>query len=1561
MNPLFLSKQVEQGYRQYLQTTFYFRDPVLRASFRAALDAGHVRKGPYLEATPVFQRGANPRMLVRSLLGPDVDEGFLSALKGDRSLYSHQEEAISHVFADKNVVVATGTGSGKTEAFLYPILFHLYREFVRGELNAGVRALILYPMNALANDQRDRLGAICRDLKQSRSKFQFTFGQYIGETPEDSDDRWRNAEEVRANRLPGELVFRTEIRATPPHILLTNYSMLEYLLLRPDDSPLFDDGNSKSWTFLVVDEAHQYRGSQGIEMGMLLRRLKQRLKDGGRTKPFRCIATSATLVSGEGGKPGVARFATNLFGEPFQEQAIIFGQTEDIPTCGSASLQPDDYLSLERALSSPNEAGDAVTKAAAKLGLEPLTKTDFAKAVGHVLKHDKRATMLRRLALQGPKEVEEVASAVFADLPPERQVAELSRLIGLLLGAQDSTSGVPLFSARFHLFLKSLEGAFVSFFPERRVFLDRTAQMNGGAAFEVALCRECGQHYLVGRVMAGGSRLVEAVRDPGHPDFGATFFLPTELTDSAADGDDDDGDSECERFSLCVRCGEIRRQGSPLTCGHGQSIVVEMQEAAQEREDQIPKCSACRYQAPDPVREVVHGTDGPHAVVTTNLYHNMPPDRRKILAFADGRQEAAFFAWYLEKSYRDILSRSLLLEAARNLCQHAPDGCSLSEAAIRLRDVFKQHGVFPATTGELELRRRAWLWLYREFLTDEPRISLEGVGLVQWRLQFPPWFVTPRFLQAAPWALSEQQARNLIAILLNSLREDRAAEVKTEDGVSVQWDDLEIQATQLRVRIGSPHGQQGVRAWDGPHGKRTRLLAKILRGKGVSENESVQQAVDTLRLIWDALRECDDKANTPDEKLLVPAGDARRVNPFWWRLRVVGDEPVLQCATCGRIQLMSVGELCSRHRCPGKVAAKPAKALETNHYRTIYASNLPGSLRVEEHTAQLDKEKAREFQRDFKSGKIHVLSCSTTFELGVDLGDLDTVFLRNVPPESFNYAQRAGRTGRRSGYPGFVVTYCKRGPHDLYHFAQPTRMLSGQIRPPVLNLLNAKVISRHVAAVAFSAFFRAFPDRFRNVQALMKDLAKPSGVADLKAFLREGQTRLEKVLRDVVPPEVFGKVGLENGDWIERVSGTISVSFGSATHIEESRFTLAEQEIASDYRNVLNLEQTAVVRQDYRTAEWAKRRANTIASEDVLSFLSRKAVIPKYGFPVDVVELDTQVSQRSAESSEVHFQRDLSIAVAEFAPTSKLIANKREWTSSGLKKVVEKEWPRRSYKRCVQDNVFLHWEEGEEEPETPCGHVLAVGSYVIPQFGFVADRSKPKPPKARPARVFTTRPYFAGSLGTERGEVSLPALNPLIRLKKASPGLMVVLCEGKRGRGFYVCRECGSGFQKKPRTHSTPWGIQCQGQVEGDISLGHEFVTDVLQLQFLPSAEPAIDKTWLAFSLAYALVEGAAEVLDVPSNDLSTTVSHAVGMSLPPIILYDNVAGGAGLVAQLETENKLKRSLEAALNRVSGACGCDEQTSCYGCLRGYRNQFAHQSLRRGQAKTYLQRLITNWA
>jgi hypothetical protein len=211
------------------------------------------------------------------------------------------------------------------------------------------------------------------------------------------------------------------------------------------------------------------------------------------------------------------------------------------------------------------------------------------------------------------------------------------------------------------------------------------------------------------------------------------------------------------------------------------------------------------------VREVVHGTDGPHAVIATTLYQTLPKDSRKVLAFADGRQEAAFFAWYLEDSYKDILNRNLMLVTAESLQQSARDGLSLSEMAIGLRDVYRERVVLPPSAGDLELQREAWIRLYREFLTDEPRISLEGVGLLRWHIRWPDGFQVPETLFEWPWQLTEAESKDLVAIMLDFARADRAFEVRTVKSVPLIWSDLNLQATQNRLRIGPPRRQKGAR------------------------------------------------------------------------------------------------------------------------------------------------------------------------------------------------------------------------------------------------------------------------------------------------------------------------------------------------------------------------------------------------------------------------------------------------------------------------------------------------------------------------------------------------------------------------------------------------------------------------------------------------------------------------------------------------------------------------------------------------------------------------------
>lgn len=335
LHPIETTQKIEDAYKRYLKTIYPFRNESLRHHFWEKLaERDRLVKGPLLEASPPFRTGSSIADLVA---GGVLHTGFrdlcaLDTLPYKRPLYIHQERAIRNVVEHKNnLIVATGTGSGKTEAFLIPILDYLMREKSAGTLGqSGVRALLLYPMNALANDQLKRL----RGLLQTYPSI--TFGRYTGETEYNhSKALQKYREEWKSDPFTNELISRDEMRESPPHILLTNYAMLEYLLLRPQDTELFDGATGNHWRFIVVDEAHVYDGASGIEVAMLLRRLKDRIVES-KANRLTCIATSATLGEGPEDFPQAAEFAQHLFGEPFKADDVFEASRKNVSELGEA-------------------------------------------------------------------------------------------------------------------------------------------------------------------------------------------------------------------------------------------------------------------------------------------------------------------------------------------------------------------------------------------------------------------------------------------------------------------------------------------------------------------------------------------------------------------------------------------------------------------------------------------------------------------------------------------------------------------------------------------------------------------------------------------------------------------------------------------------------------------------------------------------------------------------------------------------------------------------------------------------------------------------------------------------------------------------------------------------------------------------------------------------------------------------------------------------------------------------------------------------------------------------
>ncbi len=819
--------------------------------------------------------------------------------------------------------------------------------------------------------------------------------------------------------------------------------------------------------------------------------------------------------------------------------------------------------------------------------------------------------------------------------------------------------------------------------------------------------------------------------------------------------------------------------------------------------------------------------------------------------------------------------------------------------------------------------RRVQAAILQEALTNERRLSLAGVGLAHWHVKLPVDFVLPETLFEPPWRFTHDEAKSVTRVLLDDLRLRRAIELPDGAGAPA-WNEISPWP-QLACCQGPKGKRRNVFEWGHPRSAVVlHFLYRLLENSPWREEDRRAAARSLMEQVWISLRSHDRTRGRAVHQILVRASHSGtfRLSPQWLRIRPAGPQEGWRCDMCGSRSAHSLRHVCPRNGCPGHL--EPARdGGSDNHYRRLYESTtLPPDLRVEEHTAQIDSDEARQRQERFKTGETHLLSSSTTFEVGVDLGDLEAVFLRNVPPEPFNYTQRAGRAGRR-GTPGLVLTYCRRNPHDLYHYEDPeTRLIRGTVRPPRLRVTNEKIVTRHMVATVCSAFFRSAENeaRFRNAKAFVSDWWNGAAARDIARFCETNDPLVDS-LRRIVPKAIHEATGLLDGTWRGRVAGPCS------------RLAMVEMEICADFQELSTTTDTLIAE---RPPGWPKRlgqlerRKETIAQESTLNLLSRKAVIPKYGFPVDVVELETRF-----ESSGVSLQRDLSQAIAEYAPGGKVIANKKEWESCGVKKVAGREWPVRYYE--YDDARSFH--QTDEASQTSPGHGR---KYLSPIFGFVTPWFRPpREPKGRAARMYTTRPFFLqGEAGPQPVELSG------VEVTRAHPGTLVVLCEGRNRRGFQICRSCGAHLTMPKATHKSPAGLDCRGTLE-TFSLGHELVTDVVRLEF-----PALSGQWEAYSTAYAVLLGAADALNIPAADLNVTITRG-RRSESAIVLYDNVPGGAGLVAQLGEERMFEEMLLRSSHRVNGGCGCD--SSCYGCLRSYRNQFAHPHLDRRQAQMILSR------
>ncbi|MEA4899804.1 MAG: DEAD/DEAH box helicase [Christensenellaceae bacterium] len=1502
LNPVVLSRAIKDTFADYVATTLSIADKRYAELLKAALRKdGTIAKGPYLELGDAYRTGATIRELISNGVMSPLFERFGQGFKLSRPLYVHQEKAVRNAADGDNMIVTTGTGSGKTECFLMPIVNALLREQeVEGRLDDGVRAIVIYPMNALINDQVKRMREIFIDSD-------ITFGVYNGNTEQkEKDGQLKYRRTYGFEPMQNERVSRDAMREKPPHILITNYSMLEYMCIRPNDDAVFRNAKLR---FMVLDEAHVYKGATGIEASMLVRRVETRLTEEGHSPQY--VLTSATLGD-ESSNPQIFAFGEKLCGHAFQ--SIV----RSIPIKHSV---PESTRELSSA-----EIGSLKDVPDEKL---------FDICNGSTQYHDIRAIANEPLTL--------------AEIAEKMGMSEGKLVVFIAACVRAANeNGVPLVRARYHLFVRALEGAYITLIPPYSMSLTPETEIDGQMAFECAACTDCGRIAIIGvnDKKNGKLKLPENSTDPN-----AEHFLLEDEEDGIMT--DEVTETLPDEYLICAKCGTIKHKGDKDICNCMDEFGVKVTKAQKSKESGMVRCPACSY---GELRRFYLGSEAATAVLATALYDNMPSEKtRQFLCFSDSRGDAAFFAPYMERTYRDFLRRRgiwYVAEQHREELQREP--WTLGTFADELARYFDVNKTFAALGKNETLapisRRNAWIALISEMYAARRPSSLSSLGAVSimptCNAKFAPAF-------AAKYGLTAEEAKALLDLLLMDVVFHGA--IQEPSRTPLDGEDLEMifysSARKLLARCKTGKESANVMGWLPRAQKSGRFyvngrLRRLISALGITEDEAYKIAEDYFMLL----------ADNDVLKTLRGRGDGRFLSVEDFAISVPNKSNLYVCKTCGRVTAMNFKDRCAYPQCNGRLVAVSTEELRAdNHYASLYSKDDLEPFYIREHTAQIEKDNARKYQEQFLKGEVNALSCSTTFEMGVDIGSLESIFLRNTPPSPANYVQRAGRAGRDLRSAAFALTYSKLSSHDITFFARPTDMISGKIKAPAFEIRNVKIVLRHIYAVAISHFFNQNVDVYNSNDADI--FLNGNGYERLCEYLKAKPTVVKEYLHRCVPEELFNVLGVDTFLWVEQLIGEDGTLTIAVNDFRDLTAWLAEQiDIAVGEKRYQDAARFERLLKDHRRST---TEGDGYKKTDLIDFLVRSGALPKYGFPVDVVELKPNALNDTKQN--VELQRDLQLGISEYAPGAEVVADGNIYRSRYIAKDRRKtaDWELYYTAECPQCQIVNFSKKPvDSAPCVACGTTIDSGWHknIEPRKGFVVGND---PNDIVPAGSRKPRKYHRGDIiylgDTERHELGVNTFrfgDHQVVLQSTANDSLMISCDTE----FNVCSYCGYAKSRKESNnysfvveerHKASFGRECSNTKLYPYRLSHVFKTDVVQLMFSDNADFGT-----MLSVMYALLRASSQVLDIESTDISGCLYAARGNVQYSIILYDSVPGGAGHIHRIAADENVFQNVIRRAYEICSECVCSP--SCYKCLRDYYNQDWHSMLNRTAAAGFFE-------
>lgn len=1680
-------KKLHGRLSDYIEAQYHIADDDLIEERRLMLEElGIIAQAPYIEATPSYKLGKAYKDLI--LPQPVIDIfDFMANLSNPNvgiypKPYEHQINAMdAFTNKGKELIVVTGTGSGKTECFLMPILSEIVLEAVNrpeSYKKSGVRALILYPMNSLVSDQVSRLRRMYGDprvtsyLKENYGRH-IRFGMYTSRTPypgprtskrdqkyikeildyyiqisektpelmKELKDRGRwPAKDLEAfyakdkrfwkDRLvtstdDTELFTRHEMQVNAPDLLITNYSMLEYMLMRPVERSIFSqtkewlDSDKNNKFILVLDEAHMYRGASGAEVALLIRRLQSRL--GIPRDRMHCILTSASIGGGDDITKVATQFAESLTSKCVNGTGrfdLISGIKEirsgsSKGTDSAAQILADFNVDIfATRCENPNEAIVETKKLASRLYWNscPSSIDELPEYLYNSLTGFAPMEFIIEMCSGNAIEFSNLSAIVFPDSNEETAQKAVSSL--LVLGTAASMAGKVLLPTRLHLFYRGVPGIYAC--------INTKCNEKRNKKNEISLLGKLYNSSIQSCRCQKKSRIYELIT---HRDCGCAFikayyrpktcdFLWHEKGGAVGEGlrEVHIFVGKPHREMICkvrpiwidITTGCIKWERPDDLDDYLSAFWPNKNEDNNVSDEALSfeECPCCTKKTNNKIMGLGTKGEQPFANLVRQQILVQPPSNkfskehpnggRKVLLFSDGRQKAARLARDIPREVELDTFRQAILLAARRLQDIGKESRLTKELYTAFVDVVSENNLFFFDgDSQLMLRRHS-----NEY-TDSFVKHGDGLDIAiaeSWDKE-PPYRYTEALLKqlchpyysmfATSVAYIEPTKRafnQLIRLSGISISEDKLR------GILIIWVQQLIEAMAFNVEIHDNTRYNvasfGRNNW-GVEGKIPKKLRDLLiRKKILTDGEIVK----LQQFFYEQLCSIDNNGKyfiSPDKVKLTFAA-----NSTWYKCsECTGVYPIAldnSCPVCGSEQINIMT--------PDSPYMKARKGYWRNPVIAVIEDNdKPSHVTVEEHSAQLSQRDVgvvhattEKYELRFQDiwlselqGPVDVLSCTTTMEVGIDIGSLVAVALRNVPPARENYQQRAGRAGRRGSSVSTVITYSQGGPHDSHYFKNPAKIISGEPREPRIYINNKKIARRHVNALLLQSFFHGqfSPENESAINgSLMGALGKTynfflgNGSFTLITFkewigLNILNTAVSNIINEIVallPNELFMEDASSKSPYIqEKVNFIKSIARELVKSLEEEQIRMQKNQLQ----------------------QGESEEDDEYDEDHLLEYLFSKGLLPTYAFPTDLSSfyVERWDPDRRRVIIDQRPQQSMAKALSEYAPGRLIVIDKKTYRSGGiyqpnsepLDKAKVLSWDTLSYLIYCETCSYIQESKAYQEIGLCpiCSSELKIKPVLEP-IGFSPEEGRALKENDREQEIsYASSPQLPIPLNQEQFEWKNDS-DTNFKYAFANDKPLVIVNKGTHEDGFDICTSCGCAWNHgdSQAVHKRPYLIDfgraggrpsdCSGVIR-NVILGHSFKSDLLILRISLSKyidynpeSPWIRDCLRTFAEVFALA--ASRTLDIDFNELNAGYRFVpVGSSEETVAevdvyLFDTLSGGAGYA--FAAGEQLDKVLENVYEILQD-CNC--YNSCYECIRNYNNQFYHNQLDRYLAADFV--------